>query len=82
MSIAKITVTSPLLPDIEEYNVLLKEIWESKWITNNGTFHKQLEKELASYLKALSESFYKWHITIDNSIAGNEGNRRGYNNSL
>lgn len=51
MSIAKITVTSPLLPDIEEYNVLLKEIWESKWITNNGTFHKQLEKELASYLK-------------------------------
>ena len=46
-----ITVTSPLLPDLEEFHGLLKEIWESKWITNNGSFHKQLEKELAAYLK-------------------------------
>lgn len=47
----QITVTSPLLPDLEEFNGLLKEIWASKWITNNGPFHKQLEKELAEYLK-------------------------------
>ena len=47
----QITVTSPLLPDLEEFNVMLKEIWNSKWITNNGSFHKQLEKELAQYLK-------------------------------
>ena len=46
-----ITVTSPLLPDLDEFNAMLKEIWASKWITNNGTFHKQLEKELAAYLK-------------------------------
>ena len=46
-----ITVTSPLLPDLDEFNALLEEIWESKWITNNGNFHKQLEKELAAYLK-------------------------------
>lgn len=45
-----ITVTSPLLPDLEEFNVLLKQIWDSRWITNNGSFHKQLEKELAEYL--------------------------------
>ena len=47
----QITVTSPLLPDLNEFNVLLKTIWDSKWITNNGDFHKQLEKELAEYLK-------------------------------
>lgn len=47
----QITVTSPLLPDLEEFNVMLKEIWESKWVTNNGSFHKQLEKDLADYLK-------------------------------
>lgn len=47
----QITVTSPLLPDLEEFHKLLKEIWDSKWITNNGSFHKQLEKELAAYLK-------------------------------
>ncbi|MBS5527837.1 MAG: DegT/DnrJ/EryC1/StrS family aminotransferase [Prevotella sp.] len=46
-----ITVTSPLLPSLNDFNSLLKEIWDSKWITNNGSFHKQLEKELAAYLK-------------------------------
>ena len=47
----QITVTAPLLPNLDEFQSLLKEIWDSKWITNNGSFHKQLEKELASYLK-------------------------------
>lgn len=51
MSKDTITVTSPLLPNLEEFNKLLKEIWGSKWITNNGSFHKRLEKELAAYLK-------------------------------
>lgn len=46
-----ITVTSPLLPSLDELNVLLKEIWQSKWITNNGHFHKELEKVLCEYLK-------------------------------
>lgn len=47
----RITVTSPLLPNLDEFNEMLKEIWDSKWITNNGSFHKQLEKSLAEYLK-------------------------------
>ena len=47
----QITVTSPLLPNLDEFNEMLKEIWASKWITNNGQFHKQLEKALAEYLK-------------------------------
>ena len=46
-----ITVTTPLLPNLDEFHSLLKEIWNSKWITNNGSFHKRLESELASYLK-------------------------------
>ena len=51
MSDERITVTSPLLPNLDEFNSMLKEIWASKWITNNGQFHKQLEKALAEYLK-------------------------------
>lgn len=47
----KITVTSPLLPDLDEFHEMLKEIWDSKWITNNGSFHKKLEAALAEYLK-------------------------------
>lgn len=46
-----ITVTSPLLPDLEDFNAMLKEIWDSKWITNNGSYHRQLENALAEYLK-------------------------------
>lgn len=46
-----VTVTSPLLPKLEEFQSMLQQIWDSKWITNNGSFHKQLEKELAEYLK-------------------------------
>lgn len=45
-----ITVTSPLLPNLDEFNELLKQIWDSKWITNMGQFHKQLETALAEYL--------------------------------
>ena len=46
-----ITVTSPLLPDLEEFGEMLKEIWASKWITNNGAFHRRLEQALCDYLK-------------------------------
>ena len=46
-----ITVTSPLLPNLDDFTVELQKIWKSKWITNNGSFHQQLEKELAAYLK-------------------------------
>ena len=47
----KITVTSPLLPDLEEFHELLKDIWEKRWITNNGEYHQRLEQALAEYLK-------------------------------
>lgn len=46
-----ITVTSPLLPDLDEFNEMLKEIWNRKWITNNGHYHQELEKALCEYLK-------------------------------
>lgn len=46
----KILVTSPLLPDLQEFNLYLQQIWDSKWLTNNGSFHQQFEKALAEYL--------------------------------
>lgn len=45
-----LTVTSPLLPKLDDLNALLGEIWQSKWITNNGSFHQKLESALADYL--------------------------------
>lgn len=46
-----ITVTSPLMPDLTELNELLKDIWNRKWLTNNGHYHQELEKALCEYLK-------------------------------
>lgn len=46
----QILVTSPLLPNLEEFNELLKDIWNRKWITNAGHYHEVLETELAKYL--------------------------------
>ena len=51
MNDKQITVTSPLLPSLEEFNTLLKDIWDRKWITNNGHYHQLLEQALAEYLK-------------------------------
>lgn len=50
MNDSPITVTSPLLPNIDDFNEMLKDIWNSKWITNNGHYHKELEKALCEYL--------------------------------
>lgn len=46
-----ITVTSPLLPSLEEFMPYLQDIWDRKWLTNNGHFHQELEKALCEYLK-------------------------------
>lgn len=45
-----IYVTRPDLPSLEEYTELLKQIWDTKILTNNGPFHQQFELELAKYL--------------------------------
>lgn len=46
----KITVTSPLLPPLEELKPYLEDIWQRKWLTNSGHYHQQLEDELCKYL--------------------------------
>lgn len=43
-------VTQPFLPPLSEFVPYLEDIWESKWLTNNGQFHQQLEKALCDYL--------------------------------
>lgn len=46
-----ITVTSPLIPPLDEFTTYLEDIWKRKWLTNNGHFHQELEKALCEYLK-------------------------------
>ncbi len=37
-----LTVTSPLLPPLEEFVPYLEDIWLRKWLTNNGHYHQEL----------------------------------------
>lgn len=46
----KILVTRPSMPSYDEYIEAIKPLWDSHWITNMGTYHQQLEKELKEYL--------------------------------
>jgi dTDP-4-amino-4,6-dideoxygalactose transaminase len=45
-----IYVTQPLLPDLQDYCDMLRQVWESRLLTNNGPMAKRLESELAKYL--------------------------------
>lgn len=45
-----IFITQPSLPELEDYTSILKKIWQSKWLTNNGVYHQQLENELSKFL--------------------------------
>lgn len=47
---SKIYVTKPRLPSIEAYTEMLKEIWATKSLTNNGNFHRKLEMRICEYL--------------------------------
>lgn len=50
MNDRQITVTSPLLPELEEFIPYLEDIWQRKRLTNNGYYHQELEKALCEYL--------------------------------
>ncbi len=45
-----IYVTQPLLPPLDEFIPYLEEIWNTKWLTNDGPFHQKLESAMAEYL--------------------------------
>ncbi len=46
----RIYVTQPTLPKLEEFIPILEDIWKSKWLTNNGKYHIELESQIAKYL--------------------------------
>lgn len=47
---SSVYVTQPMLPPLEEFLPYLQEIWDNKWLTNNGPFHQRLEEALANEL--------------------------------
>lgn len=64
-----IPVTRPLLPDFDEYVSELRDVWASKWLTNYGPKHQQLETELKEYLGVDNISlFANGHLALQIAI--------------
>ena len=47
----KIYVTQPLLPDINDFENHIRDVWHSKYLTNMGDKHNELETKLKDVLK-------------------------------
>ncbi|MBU2061631.1 MAG: DegT/DnrJ/EryC1/StrS family aminotransferase [Bacteroidetes bacterium] len=50
-------VSKPYIPSLEEYNIYLKDIWERKWLTNNGPLVRQLEQNVPIFLDSVPMSY-------------------------
>ncbi|MDE6566162.1 MAG: DegT/DnrJ/EryC1/StrS family aminotransferase, partial [Lachnospiraceae bacterium] len=46
----KILVTQSAMPPFEEYIEMIRPLWDSRWLTNMGDYHKELEQKLTEYL--------------------------------
>ena len=58
-----IPVTKPFIPPIQDYQKILKGIWNRNWLTNNGPLVNELEMNLKEYLQVCN-IFYVTNGTI------------------
>ena len=62
----KINVTRSSMPLYEEYCEEIKELWESRWLTNMGAKHRQLQADLEKYLNVPHVSLYtNGHLALE-----------------
>ena len=66
----KINVTRSSMPDFEEYTEEIKDLWESRWLTNMGAKHNLLQDKLCEYLSVKNVSlFTNGHLALEAAIA-------------
>ena len=64
-----INVTRSSMPPFEEYCDEIRELWDSHWLTNMGTKHRQLEAELKGFLGCRElVLFTNGHLALENVI--------------
>lgn len=67
---SNILVTRSSMPSFEEYCDEIRELWDSRWLTNMGVKHKELQKELEEYLGIRHVALYtNGHLALENAIA-------------
>lgn len=69
-NMSDILVTRSSMPPLEEYVDEIKELWDSRWLTNMGVKHKTLQKMLEEYLDVPHVTLYtNGHLALENAIA-------------
>lgn len=65
----KINVTRSSMPSFDEYCQEIKELWDSRWLTNMGVKHQQLQTKLENYLDVPHVTlFTNGHIALETVI--------------
>lgn len=65
----RILVTRPSMPTFDEYMKEVRDIWESRWLTNMGTKHRELQFALRSYFESDGvELFTNGHMALELSL--------------
>lgn len=66
----KINVTRSSMPDFDEYTEEIKDIWNTRWLTNMGAKHNELQKQLCEYLSVPNVSlFTNGHLALEAAIS-------------
>jgi len=57
------------MPEFEEYVEEIKDLWDSRWLSNRGAKHKRLETELASIFDSKNVAlFANGHVALEVAI--------------
>lgn len=65
-----INVTRSSMPSFEEYINEIRELWDSHWLTNMGTKHKQLQASLEEWLSCPHVTLYtNGHLALESVLA-------------
>lgn len=66
----QINVTRSSMPPFEEYVNEIKELWNSRWLTNSGVEHQKLEEELKKYLQINNITlFVNGHTALEAALS-------------
>lgn len=69
----KILVTKSSIPDLDEYVEEIKDLWETRWLTNMGVKHQLLEEKLKEYLNTENITlFVNGHLALESIIQAME----------
>lgn len=64
-----ILVTRSSMPEFEEYTEEIQDLWRTRWLTNMGIKHIELQEKLREYLKIDNiELFTNGHMALELSI--------------